>query len=74
MSLRNFKSLSARHRAIVAVAVLLDGREAISYLETSGEDGPALRAAAADISQMAPEVRMPLVGTLLRMALKELGR
>lgn len=73
MDAQRFRSLSARQRAIVAVGVLLDGREAENYLEGDSTYGSALSKAAHDLADQAPEVRMPLVGTLLRSALKELG-
>lgn len=74
MNLQKFKILTARQRALVAIAVLLDGREAMSYLEASSDGTDELRLVAGDLARIAPELRMPLVGTLLRMALKELGR
>lgn len=72
MDSRKFRALSAHHRAIVAIAVLLDGREAAAYLENDVVNGSALSAAATDISSLAPEIRMPFVGTLLRETLREL--
>lgn len=73
MDLNSFRTLSPHHRALVAVAVLLDGREAGIYLENDRDAGDELVRAAADLGALAPEIRMPLAGTLLRQALKELG-
>lgn len=67
-----FDALPARFRALVAVAVLLDGREAAVYLQGDATHGTALRRAADELSAIAPDMRMPMVGTLLRVALKEL--
>ena len=73
MSLEKLKGLSARLRALVAIAVLLDGREAENYLEGAGSSSE-IRQLARELAQMAPDLRMPLVGTILRGALRELGR
>lgn len=73
MDTQRFRSLSAEQRALVAVAVLLDGREAGMYLENDAVNGAGLKRAALDLAGVAPELRMPLVGTLLRDALEELA-
>jgi len=73
MDLNSFRTLSPHHRALVAVAVLLDGREAGIYLENDRDAGDELVRAAADLGALSPEIRMPVAGTLLRQALKELG-
>lgn len=73
MDTHRFQALSAKHRALVAMAVLLDGHEAAVYLENDAESGEALQKAAHDLASMAPELRMPLLGTLLRAAVAELG-
>jgi hypothetical protein len=72
MDAQRFRSLSPRQRALVAVAVLLDGREAGMYLENDSVNGQGLKRAALDLAGVEPELRMPLVGTLLRDALKEM--
>lgn len=72
MDAQKFKNLSARLRAIVAVAVLLDGREAAEYLAIYADDGSGLQKTAADLAEISPEIRMPFVGTALRVALTEL--
>ena len=72
MSTERFRSLSARDRALVAVAVLFDGREAGSMLENDKFAGENLKLACDDLASEAPELRMPFVGTLLRSALKEI--
>lgn len=70
---QRFRSLRPEQRALVAVAVLLDGREAGMYLENDAVNGEGLKRAALDLAGVAPELRMPLVGTLLRDALEELA-
>lgn len=72
MDAQRFRSLSPRQRALVAIAVLLDGREAQVYLEPDAINGAGLARAAGDIAQLDPDMRMPYVGTMLRQALAEL--
>ena len=72
MDAQRFRSLAARQRALVAVAVLLDGREAGLYLENDSVNGAGLKRAAMDLAGFEPELRMPFVGTILRSALQEI--
>jgi hypothetical protein len=72
MDAQRVRSLSAHDRALVAVALLLDGREAAMYLEMDAVNGTGLRRAALDLALIPPELRMPLCGTMLREALPEL--
>jgi hypothetical protein len=71
-SLSRYKSLSSYEQAIVALAVLLDGHDAETYLESDPLRHPALSKAANDLSILAPEIRLPLLGTLLREAIDQL--
>lgn len=71
MDTQRFKNLPARQRALVAVAVLLDGRDAATFLENDALNGTALGRAANDVAALDADLRMPLVGTLLRQALRE---
>jgi hypothetical protein len=72
MDAQKFRVLPPRQRALVGIAVLLDGREAASYLENDKVNGQALKKAAASMAEQPPELRMPFVGTLIRMALSEM--
>ena len=72
MDAANFRALSPEDRALVAIAVLLDGREASSYLEFDAKNGVALKNAALDLASLNPELRMPFTGTHLRAALQEI--
>ena len=72
MDAQKFRALNPWDRALVAIAVLLDGREAGAYLESDSVNGTGLRRAALDLAAVEPELRMPFVGTLLRAALKDL--
>ena len=72
MILPRFNSLAASKKALVALAVLLDGREAVAYLRADSLLLDALSKAAAELSELEPELRMPLAGTILREALQEM--
>jgi len=72
MDAKRFRALAARQRALVAVAVLLDGREAAVYLKNDAVNGEGLQKAALDLASQPPELRMPFVGTVLRNALSEM--
>ncbi|HQH28489.1 MAG TPA: hypothetical protein PLP17_13920 [Oligoflexia bacterium] len=67
-----FRALGTRERALVAIAVLLDGHDAAEYLGCDKERQLALMRAAKDLAELSPELRLPLIGTLLREALQEL--
>lgn len=69
---QKFRMLSPRQRALVAVAVLLDGREAVEYLEADPVNGLSFKRAAMELASQGPELRMPFIGTALRAALKEM--
>ena len=69
---KKIQTLSPRDRALVAVAVLLDGREAENYLFCDELFGSTLKAAAHELAVLAPEVRMPMAGTILRESLEEM--
>jgi hypothetical protein len=42
------------------------------YLATDVHSGPGLQKAAIDLAELDPELRMPFLGSALRVALKEL--
>ena len=71
-SLRRFRKLTLRERALVSVGVLLDGYDASEYLSADKERQTALSKAAQDLANLPPELRMPLMGSLLRKTLEEL--
>lgn len=71
MDAQRFRKLTPRMRALVAMAVLLDGREASVYLENDASLGEGLKRAALDLAGLEPELRMPFMGTMLRAALEE---
>ena len=71
MSLAKFRSLQAQDRALVAVAVLVDGNEAATYLECDAKTGDILREAAQELCRLDMDARLAFVGTSLRLALQE---
>ena len=68
----NFRKLKADERALVSIAVLLDGFDASDYLSCDADRRIALMRAARELAELPPELRMPLVGTLLRAAVRDL--
>ena len=69
-----FRGLSPRQRALVAVAVLLDGRESGVYLENDSVNGVGLKRAAFELAGIELELRVPFMGSVLRTALAEMAR
>jgi hypothetical protein len=68
-----WERLTVSERALVGIAVLLDGNDAVMYLGFDGTRGALLSGAARELASLDPDVRMPLVGTLVRMAMKDGG-
>lgn len=73
-NINRLRSLAAREQALVTLAVLLDGHDAADLLSSDKERGTALARAAKDLAELAPEVRLPLAGTVLRSALATLEK
>lgn len=71
MDAQRFRNLPPRQRALVALAVLLDGREGSIYLENDALNGAALSRAAGDLAMLDLELRLPFVGTMFRSAVRE---
>ena len=71
MSLSTWRSLDPRDRALVAVAVLIDGNDAATFLECDAEKADQLRRAAEELSALEIDARLAFVGTALRLALGE---
>lgn len=73
--LSRFRALSAKEKALVAVAVLLDGHDAAEFLTVSERQGTStLSKAASDLASLSLDLRLPLVGTMLRVALEDLKK
>lgn len=73
IQVERFRRLPPTQRALVAIAVLLDGREATTYLEQDAHSGSELGDVATMVSRLESELRIPLLGTELRDALEELN-
>lgn len=70
--LSRYRSLAARERALVAVAVLLDGHDAVDYLSSDKERALALCRAAKDLAALPLDLRLPLLGSILRNELDQM--
>lgn len=66
MEIQRLRALSPRQRALVALAVLLEGRDASTYLENDALDGGTLSRSAQALSEQDLELRMALAATILR--------
>lgn len=66
MLIEEFRELSPRQQALVAVAVLLDGREGAAYLANDAKAGNRMEKLAVELSEQPVDLRMPLLGSLLR--------
>lgn len=66
--------LSPAERAMVAIAVLLDGHDAVSFFGNDTDRGDVLKKAAKSLVALAPDLRLPFVGTILRNASRDLGQ
>jgi len=67
--LSRLRALGQREQAVVAVALLLDGHDAVDYLSSDRDRRTALMRAAKDLSELPLDLRLPILGTLLREAL-----
>ena len=68
----DFYKLTAKERALISIAVLLDGIDAGLYLDSDLQSGNLYKTLADEISKKAPDVRLSYSGTLLRRAIKDL--
>jgi hypothetical protein len=71
MSLATWRSLNPRERALVAVAVLVDGSDSQLYLESDLDRSEQLKRAAEELCSLEVDARVAFVGTALRLALEE---
>ena len=68
----DFNKLTDKERALISIAVLLDGIDAGFYLESDLHSGSIYRKFADEISKEAPDIRLSHSGTLLRRALNNM--
>jgi hypothetical protein len=66
MILQEFSALPKKLRILICVAVLLDGYESFVYLQNDEKYGKQLEQLAKKLAKLEPELRMSLIGTLLR--------
>ena len=71
MSVNTWRTLDARDRALVAIAVLVDGNDAKVYLGGDARGAERLKAAAEELCQLEVDARLTFVGTVLRLSLEE---
>ena len=66
-----FRALAPAEQALVAIGVLLDGHDAADYLSSDKERGSALVKGAKDMAELNPDLRMPLLASILRQVAEE---
>ncbi len=71
MSASAWEQLNPIERALVAVAVLIDGADAGSILLLDSKRGELLREAALYFGGLDLDARLPYMGTLLRRAVED---
>ncbi len=69
-----YRALGSKEKCIVAIALLIDGLDAIEYLAIDRDNNTAFLRAAKDFTEMSPELRIPFLGTLLRETIVELRK
>ena len=70
-NLTRFRALGIKEKALIAVALLLDGHDASTYLSSDKERSTALVRAAEDLAMIQPDLRMSLIGTYLRSIIED---
>jgi hypothetical protein len=73
MSLTHLRALDPIDRALVAVAVLIDGSDASLYLDGDADRSQELKQAVEELCRLEIDGRLAFVGTVLRLALEEVG-
>ena len=64
--------LNNKERALICMALLLDGHEALAYLENDPAYSAKLKEPLTRLAELQADVRIPYIGSLLRRALNEL--
>jgi len=67
-----YRALGKKEKCIVALALLIDGLDALDYLAIDRDNHTAFLRAAKDFTEMSPELRIPFLGTILRETIVEL--
>ena len=71
--LSRYRELSRHERIMALIAVLLDGQKGGFYLRSDKERAGAYDEVCSDLVHLNPELRLPLLGTLLRTELMSFG-
>lgn len=74
MDFSRFRALAPRQRALVSMAVMVDGQDAVQYLEHDAVHGEILGKVAASLASIDLELRIPLLGSLARQAFREISQ
>lgn len=72
--MKDIHELPPEQRALVSIAILLDGFDAGVFLDNDVQYQSLLKDVAEELSKEDPASKIPYVGTILRNALKELGQ
>lgn len=70
--INRFRALGKKEKCIVAIALLIDGPDALDYLSVDKDHGIAFERIAKDFLEMPTELRVSFLATTLRETLKEL--
>ena len=65
--------MNPRERILVSLAVMIDGSDAVLYLENDKHRGLELGRIAKELVDMPIDIRTSLVGTLMRKAIFDLS-
>ena len=65
--------LNSEERALICFALLLDGHEALAYLENDPHFSSKLKEPLTRLAELQADLRIPYVGSILRRALDELS-
>lgn len=72
-SLQVFERLDPTDRIRVAIAVLMDGKDSLEFLESDVFKGEELKKAGEALLALDLDARFPLLGTMLRRAFEEVS-
>lgn len=73
MDISRFRVMSAKNRALVALGLLMDGSNAAYVLSHDLSLGEHYQKVCEELNSLEAELRLPLLGTLLRQALLDLN-
>ena len=62
-----FRALGKKEKCVVALALLVDGLDALEHLSIDEDNKTAFLRAAKDFTEMPPELRIPLLLSLIHI-------